>query len=192
LTERAIRGEARRELILDAAIRVLAVEGPSGLTHRRVAAEAGLPVAATTYWFTSKDDLLAQAYRRAADRDIARVQAVADAADPDDLGGALIALMRAELSEGQAGLLAAFTLWLESARRPELRGIEEEWTAAYTDALAVLLRRSGSPHPKLDAELLTATLDGLLLAHAARGEGGDPGATLAPQLRRLAAALTRH
>ncbi len=189
--ERAIRGEARRELILDAAIRVLAVEGPSGLTHRRVASEAGLPVAATTYWFASKDDLLAQAYRRAADRDIARVRAVAAAADAADLGGVLVGLMRAELADGQTGLLAGFTLWLEAARRPELRGIEAEWTGAYTDALAALLRRAGSPQPETDAELLTATIDGLLLAHVARGEGGDPGAALEHQLRRLAAALTR-
>ena len=193
MSPRPLRGEARRELILDAAIRVLGDEGPGMLTHRRVAAEAGLPLAATTYWFASKDELLVSAYRRAADRDIARVRTVADAHAGAglDVADALADLLASELDEGRTALVACFTMWLEAARHPHLRDIEAEWTAAYVDAIAEMLVAAGSPEPRVDAELLTAALDGLLLTHLARGGGGtDAREALRPQLRRLVGALT--
>jgi DNA-binding transcriptional regulator YbjK len=191
LAVRPVRGEARRELILDAAITVLGQEGLSALTHRRVAAEAGLPLAATTYWFASKDELLLNAFRRAADKDIARVRSVAAAAEGKDVADALADVLGAELAEGRTALVACFTMWVEAARRPELREIEAEWTDAYEDVIGQLLRAAGSRDPRLDARLLTATVDGLLLGLLARGgEAQDPRDELRPQLRRLVGALT--
>jgi DNA-binding transcriptional regulator YbjK len=193
LSERPVRGEARRELILDAAIRVLGDEGLGALTHRRVAAEAGLPLAATTYWFASKEDLLQHAYRRAAERDIARVRRMAATAVDEglDLADAMATVLTAELEEGRTALIACFTMWLEAARRPELRPIEAEWTEAYVSVIEGLLADAGSPQPRLDAEIVTAALDGLLLALLARDAGAaDLRAQLRPQLRRLVQALT--
>jgi DNA-binding transcriptional regulator YbjK len=190
LSERPVRGEARRELILDAAIRVLGDEGLGALTHRRVAAEAGLPVAATTYWFASKEQLLVAAYRLAADRDIARVRRIAAGAERGDLAATLTEFVGSEIDEGRTALVACYTMWLEAARRPELRAIEEEWTEGYISVLESVLARAGSPHPRVDAEVLSATLDGLLLAHLARGgSGADASAALRPQLTRLVSAL---
>jgi DNA-binding transcriptional regulator YbjK len=187
-----VRGEARRDLILDAAIRVLGEEGLAALTHRRVATEAGLPLAATTYWFASKDELLASAYRLAAARDIARVRRVAAAAQGGDVADALADVLGAELEEGRTALVACFTMWVEAARRPELREIEAEWTEAYEAVIAELLRAAGSPEPRLDAQVLTATLDGLMLGLLARGgDVGDVRAELRPKVQRLVAALTR-
>lgn len=190
MSERPVRGEARRELILDAAIRVLGDEGLGALTHRRVAAEAGLPVAATTYWFASKEQLLVAAYRLAADRDIARVRRIAAGAERGDLAATLTEFVGSEIDEGRTALVACYTMWLEAARRPELRAIEEEWTEGYISVLESVLARAGSPHPRVDAEVLSATLDGLLLAHLARGgTGADAGAALRPRLTRLVSAL---
>ena len=187
-----MRGEARRELILDAAIDVLGAEGLAALTHRRVATEAGLPLAATTYWFASKDDLLLHAYRRAADRDIARVRRVAAESADKDVADALADVLGAELTDGRTALVACFTMWVEAARRPDLREIEAEWTAAYEGVIEELLRAAGSPEPRIDSRLLTATLDGLLLGLLARGSGaGDVRDELRPALRRLVGALTR-
>ncbi|QEC46545.1 TetR family transcriptional regulator [Baekduia soli] len=193
MTARPVRGEARRELILDAAIRVLGHEGPGMLTHRRVAAAAGLPLAATTYWFASKEELLVSAYRRAADRDIARVRAVALAHERDglDVADALADLVASELQDGRSALIACFTMSLEAARRPQLRDIEAEWTEAYVEAISAMLVAAGSPQPRIDAEVLTAALDGLLLAHLARGGGStDARDAVLPHLRRLVGALT--
>ena len=187
------RGEARRALILEATLRVVAEDGPAAVTHRRVAAEAGLPVAATTYWFASKDELLAEAYRLAADRDMARIRELAalyDARASTDLAGTLTDLLVADLAESRTALLAAYSLWVEAARRPALRPIERDWTHAYVSVVERVLRLAGSPHPATDAVLLVAALDGLLLAQLA-GDHPDPATLLRPQLERLVGALVR-
>ena len=62
----APRGEARREAILKATLDVIAAHGTDGVTHRAVAAAAGVPLSATTYWFSSRDELLEETLRYAA------------------------------------------------------------------------------------------------------------------------------
>lgn len=53
--------EQRRIAILQAALRVLVRDGVRGVRHRAVAAEAGVPLSATTYYFKDIHDLLADA-----------------------------------------------------------------------------------------------------------------------------------
>ncbi len=64
---RQARGSERRETIIDAALTLMVREGPHAVSHRRVATEADVPLAATTYYFTSRDELLALAGQRLAD-----------------------------------------------------------------------------------------------------------------------------
>ena len=78
------RGAARREALLEAALVLVAEVGPDAVTHRRVAETAGLPLASTTYWFASKDELLTAAVELAAARDIARISELIDASEPGD------------------------------------------------------------------------------------------------------------
>src|SRR5262249_13459775 len=73
---RAPRGEARRTFLTEAALTVIARVGPDGLTHRLVAGEAGLPLAATTYWFSSKEEIVRAALEYAADRDLAYLESL--------------------------------------------------------------------------------------------------------------------
>jgi DNA-binding transcriptional regulator YbjK len=189
--ERPLRGEARRGLLLAAALRVIAAEGPGAVTHRRVAAEAGLPLAATTYWFASKDELLLEAYRVAAERDLARVRELADACaatPPDRLAPALADLVASELADQRATLMASYALWLESARRPELREVERAWTDDYTAIVADMLAAAGAPDPRAAARLLIAGIDGLILAELSRDEPAGA-AELRPLVGRLVSAL---
>ena len=189
--DRPLRGEARRGLLIDAALRVIAAEGPSAVTHRRVAAEAGLPLAATTYWFASKDELIVAAYSVAAERDIGRVRelAAATAATPAaELGSALAELMAGDLTHERADLMASYALWLESARRPELRAIERAWTDSYAAVVAEMLAAAGAPDPDAAARLLIAAIDGLILGELASDEPSGA-AELRPLVERLVAAL---
>ena len=55
---RRVKGERRRRALLEAALTLIGRGGPAALTHRALASEAGVPLAATTYYFTSKDELL--------------------------------------------------------------------------------------------------------------------------------------
>ncbi|MBA2347751.1 MAG: TetR family transcriptional regulator [Solirubrobacterales bacterium] len=196
MAARAPRGEARRAHILEATLRVIAATGPEALTHRRVAQEAGLPLAATTYWFASKEELVAEAYRLAADRDVERAERLAEAlgggTEPlgaEVLAARLAALTAGELDGDRASLVAGYALCLEAARRPELREIAVGWTDAYRRLAARLLELAGSTRPVADAELLVAVLDGLLLEQLARGAADFGPAVLQPALERLVAAL---
>jgi TetR/AcrR family transcriptional regulator, regulator of biofilm formation and stress response len=188
------RGTARREALLDAVLRIVAEVGADAVTHRRVAQVAGLPLASTTYWFDSKEQLLTAALERAADQDIARLHAfLSDVPEDlgDPLGLAIDAILDPVELTGQSSrslLIATYTLMLEAARRPSLRDVMRRWTDAYLDALARVLALVGSEHPRGDAALLLAAADGLLVTQLATGETSEVG----PQLRRLADALVNR
>ena len=48
----------RRERILAAALDLIAEEGVAGVSHRKIAARAGVPLGSMTYHFTGIDELL--------------------------------------------------------------------------------------------------------------------------------------
>jgi DNA-binding transcriptional regulator YbjK len=187
------RGAARRDALLDAVLRVVADAGVDAVTHRRVAEAAGLPLASTTYWFESKEQMLTAALERAADRDIERLRALlgtpkTDVADPLGLAVAAILAPSDDSPQSSRGwLLATYTLMLEAARRPALREVMRRWTDAYMEALPPLLAAAGSRHARSDAELLLAAADGLLVDQLA----SDDASNQAPRLRRLAEALVK-
>lgn len=60
--QRRSKGEQTREVILDGALSVLAREGLRGVTHRAVAAEAGVQLSLTTYYFKDINALIEQAF----------------------------------------------------------------------------------------------------------------------------------
>jgi DNA-binding transcriptional regulator YbjK len=188
------RGEARRALILETTLRILGEEGPAAVTHRRVATEAGLPLAATTYWFASKDELLAEACRLAAERDAARLRKVAGdlrASASPDIAGTLTDLLTAELAETRSMLIAFYALWLEAARRPALREVGDEYTAMYHATVRDILAAAGSASPDVDARVLVAAIDGVVLEQLAAGSP-DPAAAMRPVLERVVTALLRR
>lgn len=87
-----LRGAVRRSAIVDAAVDLLLEGGPAELTHRRIALRAGVPLAATTYYFDSLGALVAEAGRVLVDRWAAHAEAVGARA-----GGAMVPDERARL-----------------------------------------------------------------------------------------------
>jgi DNA-binding transcriptional regulator YbjK len=170
------RGAARRRQLLEAAVRVIGRGGVVAAGHRAVAAEAGVPLGSTTYYFESRDEMVAQALEYVADREAERVDAVLEHGLLDESPEALPERLAAALIDVWAGdrtvLLAQYELYLESARRPELRAAVERWDAAYRKLLTRALERIGVADPERRAHLLCASLDGLLLDHVATGS--DP------------------
>ena len=55
------KGERRRYALVSAAADLLCEGGFDAVRHRAVARRAGLPLASTTYYFSSLDDLIANA-----------------------------------------------------------------------------------------------------------------------------------
>ncbi|GGY38414.1 TetR family transcriptional regulator [Bacterioplanes sanyensis] len=56
------KSEQRRRLILEAALRIVISDGVRGIRHRAVAKEAGVPLAATTYYFKDIDELIVDTF----------------------------------------------------------------------------------------------------------------------------------
>ena len=186
------RGAARREALLEAVLRIVAEVGGDAVTHRRVAEEAGLPLASTTYWFASKEQLLTAALELAAERDTQRLldfAATAGHSGLDPLDAAVGAIVECDIGcqANRGSMIASYALLLEAARRPPLRAIAQRWTEAYLLAVGRLLEAAGSQSPRADAELLLGAADGLVIEQLAMGIDED----VRPRLRRLAAALVR-
>lgn len=171
------RGAARRRELLEAAVRVIGRGGIAAVDHRAVAAEAGVPLGSTTYYFTSKDDMIARALEHVADREAARIEAQLEDGLLDVPAGVLSERLADAVVEIWADddtiLLALFELYLESARRPDLRPAAERWERAYRSLIRRTLEHLGAPDSEERARLLCAGLDGLLLHHVASGGGLD-------------------
>lgn len=172
------RGVRRRQLLLVAAGELLMERGFGAVSHRAVAQKADLPLAATTYYFTSLDDLLEGAVRRLADGWLAGAGAVVADLPPqlDDSRALAEALIRVA-ALGPAGenatdsrtLLSLYDRYVEAARRPRMRPVVAEYDDRIEALLAdVLLRRADSPDAtagdvRQTARLVLAVIDGALL-----------------------------
>jgi TetR/AcrR family transcriptional regulator, regulator of biofilm formation and stress response len=172
--------------LLEAAVRVIGRGGIAAVDHRAVAAEAGVPLGSTTYYFESKDDMVAQALHYVADREAERLREEIDGGLLDAREGSpaerLADLMIDVWAGDRTVLLAQYELYLESARRDDLRPAAERWDAAYQEFFTVALDQLGVKAAARTARLLCCALDGLLLDHVATA--GSP-----EDLRELAVEL---
>lgn len=189
-TARPPRGEARRAAITEAALTVIARVGPDGLTHRAVAAEAGLPLAATTYWFSNKEDMVRAALEHAADRDIAYWEALREASRDwtvDTLAAHLTTVIEDSCTTRRACAVVDCALWLEAVRRPELRDVAQRWLDAYAEIMRAILVHADAPATEADADLLGSVIDGLI-GHGLVADRFDR-ALVTSRLQRLVTAL---
>jgi len=161
-----VRGEARRSALLEATIQLIGRDGLGAVTHRSVAALAGVPAATTSYYFPSKERLVEEALRTLGERELADLRRRHDllgSADLETTADALATWLLDHVAEdGGAAVLAEHELQLEAARRPERRAraaVAREIDALAERALADL----GASDPPLAALLLISAIDGLEL-----------------------------
>jgi DNA-binding transcriptional regulator YbjK len=156
---RLSRGQARRTLLLDAAVRVVARDGAGDLTHRAAAAEAGVSLASVTYHFAS-----IQALRRATFDHAGsivglafRARVLAAGADIEDAGGILADYATTLLAERREATVAVFEMIIAATHDRELRPVVE----LLNDRLAALLEPyAGS---RRQALTVAAAVQGLIL-----------------------------
>lgn len=187
---RRARGEARRRAILDAVLTIVGRDGAGSVTHRAVAKQADVPLAATTYYFASRDELLTEAFYRAAAEDIAQLQRDAQSlatppVDVSSLAARLCDIVDQWLAGDRLTLLAQYEISLEAARRPELAAASRAWTNAHVTALAPALRRLGTADPGRDAWIVYSTLCGMVLDELAAPRPRFHSELLRPSIERL-------
>ena len=146
------KGERRRAALVAAAADLLRTGGFEAVRHRAVAEKAGLPLASTTYYFASLDDLVIAAVERTGRDELAEVRAElealpADAPPADDV--AELVLDQLLGPESRSGGLEAVLLRYErlvgAGRRPYLAPLMRAMRAEFDALLAALLARAGRP-----------------------------------------------
>ena len=191
--------EQRRQRILDAAMRIVVRDGVRGVRHRAVAAEAGVPLSATTYYFKHIDDLLNDTFAQYVERSAAFMAKLWQSTEGKlrelVAKGNGSAQSRAALADAIAVMVADYLQHQLITRRDHLLAEQAFHQAALINPrLAVLVRSHqqiflqgtgqifevlGSTQPQQDAKVLTAIIGRMeyqaLLDGAQRGGGGaDP------------------
>ena len=189
---RAEASERVRDAIVAATVRIVAREGVSAVTHRRVAAEAGVALSSTTWHFAAKTDILTAALIWTARREVSRITAIADRLGDDEFDPAAWAEELADwLLEQVSGerdvAVALYRLQIELLGRPEAREVHEEWGRSLRALGERVLANSATITPDLDTRLVTAALDGLRLSVLSAGE--RDAAWLRPAVQRQLRAL---
>jgi TetR/AcrR family transcriptional regulator, regulator of biofilm formation and stress response len=150
--------------IAAAAVEVVSKWGLEGLTHRRVAAAAGVPLGSMTYHFASLEDLLAVAIELAAARNREFWLRWSDnlPANPD-LPQELTTLLVDVFSTKERGRsIVQIELYLAAMRRPALRAASVAWGRVVFEALRRHTEAAG-------ARALSLMLDGLAIESLVAG-----------------------
>ncbi|MGW8761666.1 TetR/AcrR family transcriptional regulator [Streptomyces sp. NPDC055815] len=182
---------ARRTLLADTAIDVLAEHGMRGLTHRAVDRAAGLPPGTTSAYHRTRQSLLTALVRRLVERDQAEIQEAGQRAgaprDAEELVAGLTAFAGLRLTgEGRRRSLARYACALEGVHHPELREIlVPRDNAARRSVEDFLAARGLADAPARTVTLLTC-VDGLVFDRLVNG-----GTVPAEEIRRLVAAALR-
>ncbi|MER7081569.1 transcriptional regulator, TetR family [Saccharopolyspora kobensis] len=131
----------RRQAIIDAAVALVSENGVDELTHRRVAARAQVSLGATTYYFSSLDELKAEALARLAQRLDESLDQIRDALAAGDGDPAALATWLHDYLNDTAQVRIDSALTFSAANDAELRPLALSWTermaeilAPYTDA----------------------------------------------------------
>ena len=173
---RAENSERVREAIVAATVRIVAREGVAAVTHRRLAAEAGVSLSSTTWHFATKGDILEAALRWTATREVARIAEIADRLggaefDPVAWAEELSDWLLEQVSGERDVAVALYRLQIELLGSPGAREVHREWGRGLRALGDRVLEQSATLTPELDIRLVVAALDGLRLSVLSAGEG---------------------
>ena len=185
---RRIQGRARRLHLLQTTLRLIADQGIDAVSHRSVADAAGVPLGSTTYWFSSRQDMLRQALEHFARIEIETLRehlagVLGKRLSRQRLVNEFADLLVPQLGEERWRTVAQYALMQEAARQPELQDVCREWSQAWLEALAEMFTSLGARSPMLEARMFLAMLDGLLLEQLAAPDEDVENTVIRPALK---------
>lgn len=173
--------ERRRQSIVAAACALIPEVGIDALTHRMVAARAGVPLGSTTYYFKTLDDLRKVALEQIALTNAGYLRSWGHVlAASEDIPAALATLVGDYVADRPRALMET-ELYTAALRRPEMRPLAREWI----DGMVRML----SGHTAAgNARAAAFLIDGVVL-HSLSSERSVNVAELAGALRALLGAV---
>jgi DNA-binding transcriptional regulator YbjK len=165
------KGERRRYALVSAAAELLREGGFEAVRHRAVAHRAGLPLASTTYYFSSLDDLIASAVEHIGMLEVAQLRARVTGLPRRRRGAETTADVLVELLVGEASgpqltdqLISRYERYIACARLPALRGIQRRILRQRSDAVVEAVERSGRCVRSEILSSLVCLVDGAVVA----------------------------
>jgi AcrR family transcriptional regulator len=168
-----IPSEVRRQQFIEAAVAVIARDGVDGATTRRIAEEAGAPLATLHYCFQTKENLLWAVFEQLADTvRTATAQRIPDGQDLVGIAAELVReSMRTAIDSPDANR-TQIEIWLWAERNDaEFAGRMYD---KYLDASQDFLRKARVPMPADELETVTRVIigvvDGLCMQFITHGD----------------------
>jgi DNA-binding transcriptional regulator YbjK len=170
--------EQRRQAILDAAMRLIVREGVRAVRHRAVAAEAEVPLSATTYYFKDIDDLITDTFAQFVERSAAymarfwsstqgllqqQVSQLDGSAEArrhlaNEIARLAVEYVRQQLLNRREHLLAEQAFQQEALLNPRLHELMRAHRQILLQGVTHFFEVLGSQQPEQDAKLLTAII----------------------------------
>ena len=186
------KGERRRQELVTAAAELLRSGGFDAVRHRAVAERAGLPLASTTYYFASLEDLVTAAVDRTSRDELAEGRHRLDELDTGPApAGELVELVLDLLlgPESRDGGLDAVLLRYErlvgAGRRPYLAPLMRELRGDLDALLTEILDRCGHPLDAVRLRDLVSLVDGAVISALIEADPDPRAVAREIMLRRL-------
>jgi DNA-binding transcriptional regulator YbjK len=183
ITATTPKGERRRQALVAAAAELLLEGGFDAVRHRSVATRADLPLASTTYYFESLEDLIARAVEFSGNAELDTMRRRVGEVTHRRRGAEATVDLVLDLLVGAAGqdergrLIARYERSVASARHPELREVQLRLRGQLEELLADVLRRSDRVVRTEQLRRLVAVVDGAVVSALTESD---------PQPRRVA------
>ena len=144
------KGVRRQYALVSAAAALLCEGGFDAVRHRAVARRAGLPLAATTYYFSSLDDLIVKAVEHVGALEAQQLRERVAALSRRRRGAestvdVLVDLLVGDDPETQVSeqLISRYERYIACARQPALREVQRRILQQRTDAVVQVVERCG-------------------------------------------------
>jgi DNA-binding transcriptional regulator YbjK len=165
------KGVRRQYALVSAAAELLCEGGFDAVRHRAVARRAGLPLAATTYYFSSLDDLIVKAVEHIGALEVQQMrERVASLSrrrrGADSTVDVLVDLLVGDDPETQVSeeLISRYERYIACARQPALREVQRRILQQRTDAVVQVVERSGRLVRPEHVNALVCAVDGAVVA----------------------------
>ena len=159
----------RRQRLLEEALRLVSDSGLGALTHRNVEHAAGAPHGSVTYWFGSREGLIAALIDWLCEESERQTRAIATPVQQQIAAGqtldidAIAAALSAWMDSAAAHNLARMELELQGAREPAHAERMTQAAQVFWDMCAAIAHGLGSDNPDRDGRAMAVMLDGVLL-----------------------------